>query len=245
MKKPTAIITGASKGLGAELAKEFAGNGYNLGLLCKSDIQALENIAKKCIERNAEVYYSLCDVTSPLAASDYVLSFIEKFGRLDVLINNAAIGEYTKLIDHTESGFTEVLDTNLTGSFNFIRAAAKNMMKNRNGHIINIGSLSALEGIYGAPAYSASKCALAGLTQSSSAELGRFNIRVNIVIPGYLPTEMTGGMSERRVQALTQNTHLGRPNTFDEVCRFVLHLAAMRNVSGQVFNLDSRPHRWG
>jgi len=244
MAAPTALITGCSRGLGRELALQFACSGFNLALICRSDLTSLKETARQCLKSNVETLYRKCDVRDSKAVENFVRDAAEKFDTLDVLINNAGVAHSELLNRITDEQFDRLIGTNLTGQMNCIRAAAKKMMKQRSGHIVNIGSLSATEGVRGAAAYSASKCALIGLTQSAAAELGRFNIKVNMVMPGYLLTDMTAEMTTGRLEAITRQNLLGRPSDFDEVCRFILHLVQMQNVSGQTFNLDSRIRPW-
>jgi len=240
----TVVITGASRGLGKELAIAFARKGFNLGLVSRSDSSGLEATTCECLKSDVKVLHRLCDVGDTKKVEEFVRDVLNKNDTLDLLINNAGIAHY-ELLNRTSNGkFDEVIKTNLTGQMNCIRAAAKYMMKQRTGHIINIGSLSAIRGIRGGSAYSASKRGLVGLTQSAAAEFGRFDIKVNMVMPGYLPTEMTRGMTKEQVREMSGKNTLGHPSTFDEVCRFIVHLADMRNVSGQIFNLDSRISIW-
>ncbi len=240
----TAMITGASRGLGRELALQFARNGFNLCLLCRSNLASLEKTAVECRKSNVDVLCQKCDIRDSKAVEDFVREAVTAFSTVDVLINNAGVAHYQLLSRLSDEKLDDVIATNLTGQKNCIRAAAKQMMKQRRGHIVNIGSFSAATGICGGAAYSASKCALVGLTQSAAAELGRFDVKVNMVMPGYLSTDMTKKMRTALSEAIVQKNLLGRSTDFDEVCRFVLHLAQMHNVSGQVFNLDSRIRPW-
>ena len=244
MRSNTAIVTGASRGLGREIAVTLAKSGYDVGLICRSDTKSLDQTGCLCREAGAEVIQRVCDVGSVLEIKDFFNEFIGVYNNIDLLINNAGISCSKPVAAMAPEDFNEVIETNLTGARNCIKSAARPMMKVRSGSIINIGSLSALSGIGGGSAYSASKCGLAGLTRSAAAELGRFNVQVNMVLPGYLATDMTEKQTPARKSELVERNLLGRGSTFEEVCNFIIHLAEMKNVSGQLFNLDSRLHSW-
>ena len=244
MRSNTAIVTGASRGLGREIAITLAKSGYDLGLICRSDTKSLEQTGSLCREAGAQVIQRACDVRSSSEIENFFNELIGTYDRINLLINNAGMSSSKPVAALTPAEFNEVIETNLTGAANCIRSAARAMMKQRSGGIINIGSLSALSGIGGGSAYSASKCGLVGLTSSAAAELGRFNVQVNMVLPGYLPTGMTQKLTPARRSELIDQNLLGRGSTFAEVCGFIVHLANMKNVSGQLFNLDSRQHPW-
>ena len=133
-----------------------------------------------------------------------------------------------------------MIDTNLTGAFHCIREAAEHMSKGKGGHIMNISSIVGVQGREGQANYAASKAALIGLTKACARELGSSNIQVNAVLPGYLPTDMGGTVSETMLSKIMSHNALGRTSDAAEVADFIYHLSRMKNVSGQVFNLDSR-----
>ena len=173
-------------------------------------------------------------------------AFFAQIDRLDLLINNAGIFRDASLLKMTEEDFDAVLDANLKGAFLCTQAALKLMSRQREGHIINIGSYSALSGPAGQANYAAAKAGLIALTQSTAKEYGLRNIRANCLLPGFLETKMTRHLledAEWKEQLLSQHT-LGRLNTPQDAARFILMLHAMPAVSGQVFQLDSRIHRW-
>jgi len=142
-----------------------------------------------------------------------------------------------------EATWDEVVSTNLTGSFNCTRAVIPFMLRQKRGHIVNVGSLSGMRGMPGATAYCASKAGLIGLTLSTAREYGKRNIAVNAVLPGYMATEMGDSMPETSREAVLSENVLGRGSTIEEIARLIVRLVEMEGVSGQVFNLDSRPWR--
>jgi len=172
--------------------------------------------------------------------ADSVAAYFETRERVTVLINNAGIAGDSLLARQTPEEWSAVIDTNLKGAHLCSQAAARLMMRQRNGHIINIGSYSALRPPVGQTAYAAAKAGLIGLTKSYAKEFGSRNIRVNCVLPGFLETRMTADLSEvARADALERHS-LKRFNTREEAARFIQFLAGTENISGQMFQLDSR-----
>ena len=181
------------------------------------------------------------DVTS----TGDIETFFKSIERIDLLVHNAGLCKDTSMAKMQETDFAEVLNVCLTGAFRVSRAALKLMSKQRHGHIVMIGSFSALRGPAGQANYAAAKAGLIGLTQSLALEYGSRNIRVNCVLPGFLETKMTAALTQEMREKFRQAHALGRFNTTLEVARFIAFLdQQMPNTSGQVFNLDSRVHRW-
>lgn len=173
-----------------------------------------------------------------------VQEVISVLPKLDLLIHNAGLLRDSSLAKLTEADFDEVLQVHLRGAFLSSQAALKLMVKQRRGHLLMIGSFSALSGPFGQTNYAAAKAGLIGLTQSLAAEYGPRNIRANCVLPGFLETQMTAPVPEgARARILAQHT-LGRFNTPQDAARFIAFLHQMENISGQVFHLDSRISRW-
>lgn len=164
--------------------------------------------------------------------------------RLDLLIHNAGFLRDTSLLKMTENDFHEVLQVHLKGAFLTAQAALKIMVKQRQGHIVTIGSFSALSGPAGQANYAAAKAGLIALTQSLAAEYGPRNIRANCVLPGFLETKMSQALLEKHRPQIEAAHALGRLNTPQEAARFIAFLHTLENVSGQVFQLDSRVRKW-
>ncbi len=172
--------------------------------------------------------------------SGVVQQYFEKVGDIDVLIQNAGVTR-DRLFPHlSESNWDDVLNTNLKGAFLCVRAVIGGMMRRGGGHIVMIGSYSAKHPPLGQSAYAASKAGLEGLAKSLAQELGVRNIRVNCVLPGFLNTRMTQGLSNEHRESVRAQHSLGRLNTTEEAARFIRHLLSMEHISGQVFQLDSR-----
>jgi NAD(P)-dependent dehydrogenase (short-subunit alcohol dehydrogenase family) len=171
-------------------------------------------------------------------------AYFAKLERLDVLVANAGVIRDGAVTGLTDDDFSAAVEVNLRGAFLCARAALKLMMKQRSGHIILVGSRAARCGTRGQSVYAAAKAGLFGLAQSIAREYGLRNIRCNVVLPGFLETRMTAGLSpERREEVRTEHA-LGRFNTTENAARFIAFLARLDHVSGQTFTLDSRLDRW-
>ena len=184
---------------------------------------------------------AVLDVTSASA----VAAFFEGLSQLDLLINNAGIVSDAPLATMSADQWDSVMAVNLDGAFRCARAALKLMVKQRAGHIINIGSFSALSGPAGQANYSAAKAGLIGLTRSLAKEYGPRNVRCNCILPGFLETKMTRSLLEKRRPEILATHALGRLNSSEDAARFITELDSFANISGQVFQLDSRVHGGG
>ncbi len=173
-------------------------------------------------------------------------SFFASLKSIDLLVNNAGVCRDASILRLGESDFDHVLDVNLKGAFLVTQAAVRLMAEQRCGHIVNVGSYSALSGPAGQASYAAAKAGLVALTQSTAKEHGVNNVRANCVLPGFLETKMTRHLLEydEWKENLMQAHALARLNTPEEAARFIVFLHTMENVSGQVFQLDSRVRRW-
>ena len=212
----------------------ITGGGGDLAAAVRSELEAC------AITTHAPPHADL-DVTSTAS----ITAALAKLTRLDLVVCSAGMCMDRSLTTMSADDFSAVLDANLSGAFRVARAALKMMSRQRSGHIIFIGSFSALSGPAGQSNYAAAKAGLIALTQSLAREYGARNIRVNCVMPGFLETKMTAHLGDAlRAQFRSAHT-LGRFNTPAKAARFIrfIHLE-MPHTSGQVFSLDSRPHRW-
>jgi 3-oxoacyl-[acyl-carrier protein] reductase len=229
-----ALITGGSRGFGAEVARAFGRAGYAVAVNYLGRGTEAEAVAKS-IGGDAVAFKA--DVGSPADVEMMARAINDRWGRLDVLVNNAGIVRDALFVRYAEADWDEIMRVNLKGCFNAVRACVP-LMEGR-GHIVNISSRTALVGKPGQAAYSASKAALMGFTRSLAKELGKMGIRVNALMPGYLPTDMgrSAGAAMERAQ---EESMLGSLSDPDEAASFVLWLAGTENITGQVFVLDSR-----
>jgi len=239
-RKRVIIITGASRGLGREIALCFGRAGERVVVNFLSNEHAARAVADEVCQNGGESMCYRADIKLPAEVEALTKDTIERWGSVDVLINNAALTKDGIMLRMTEKDWDDVVDTNLSGPFHCIRAAAQSMINQRSGHIINISSIVGLQGREGQANYSSAKAGLIGLTIASARELGSFNIKVNAVLPGYLPTDMSSSISDAVHDRILKENALGKTSDPREVADFIYHLSLMNNVSGQVFNLDSR-----
>jgi 3-oxoacyl-[acyl-carrier protein] reductase len=228
------FITGATGGLGLPLVRTFADAGWRVAIQYHSAGERASAAAAEYPGRTLTVHAELGDRASVQTAVDSVFA---AWGRLDVLINNAGITRDALLVRQQEADWDAVMAVNLTGVFHAIRAAARVMTAG--GSIVALSSYSGLKGKEGQAAYSSSKAALLGLVKTAALELGSSGIRVNAVLPGYLPVGM-GPRAEAAMERAREDSALGCLSDPLEAAGFILHLAMMRSVTGQVFCLDSR-----
>lgn len=229
-----ALITGANGGLGRALVNEFVAAGWQVIAGARQPVEAT----------SPSITPIVLDVADAAGVERAIVEVIKKFNRLDVLVNNAGVTADTLLAHLSDEDWDRVIDVNLNGAFRCSRAVARQMMRQRDGHIINISSHSARRGPRGQANYAAAKAGLVGLTQSLAKELGSRNVRVNAIFPGVLPTKMTAQLKPEVLAAYAEANALGRINSADEVARFIAFLATTQNISGQVFALDSRVAPW-
>jgi 3-oxoacyl-[acyl-carrier protein] reductase len=238
--KRVIIITGASRGLGREIALRFGKAGERIVVNFISNEDAAHDVADEVDRNGGESICYRADVKNPVEVNAMTRDAIDRWGAVDVLINNAAETRDRIMLRMTEQDWDDVIDTNLYGPFQCIRAASDQMTKQRSGHIINISSIVGLHGREGQANYSSAKAGLIGLTKATAKELGCFNIKVNAVLPGYLATDMGNTISDVVHNHILNENVLGKPSQPLDVADFIYYLSLMSNVSGQVFNLDSR-----
>jgi 3-oxoacyl-[acyl-carrier protein] reductase len=234
--QPVVLITGAAGGLGEGLTKEFAAQGWRVaaGYHQRPFPRESDSVrpVRVDVTRDSEVQAALAQV-------------LGWWRRVDVLVNNAGVTADHPLWQMSEQDWDRVLEVNLKGAALCARAVLPAMLERRDGHIINISSYSGRVGARGQANYTAAKAGLIALTQSLAREAGPGNVRANAVLPGVLPTPMTAGLAQATLTGYARANALGRLNDVAEVARCVVFLAALKNVSGQVWQLDSRIARWG
>lgn len=232
----TVLVTGGARGIGRAIAEAFVHKGANV-VICDIDPEAVSAAAA---EMGGRALGIKADVTNGAEVEGLVEQSVAKFGRLDILVNNAGITRDTLLIRMDEKDWDLVLDINLKGAFLCTKAAARVMMKQRYGRIVNISSIIGLIGNAGQANYAASKAGLFGLTKSTARELGSRNVTVNAVAPGFIETEMTKRLSEAARGAMLDKVVLGRPGEPADVAATVLFLASdeAAYVTGQVLSVD-------
>jgi 3-oxoacyl-[acyl-carrier protein] reductase len=233
--RPVALITGAAGGLGQALVAEFASHGWRVVAACHRQPAHPET---------GTVWPLPLDVTNCSQVAAAVARVRQRWDAIQVLINNAGLTADQSVWQLSETDWDRVLAVNLKGAFLCSQAVLPAMVQQRDGQIINVASFSARQGTRGQANYAAAKAGLIGLTQSLAKEVGPCNVRVNAVLPGVLPTPMTAPLGPKRLAELAHTNALGRLNSLAEVARFMAFLASLQNVSGQLFQLDSRICPW-
>lgn len=236
----TAIITGASKGIGAVIAKKLNELNYNLVLNYRSSTNAMEELINNFTNKETKNIIVKCDISNYEDAKRLVDEAYNNFGTVDVLINNAGITKDNILPLMTEEEFDLVIDTNLKGTFNCCKHIARRMIKQKQGRIINISSVVGLAGNAGQVNYSASKAGVIGITKSMARELGKKNILVNAVAPGFIKTEMTDKIPEDLKAEMMKNIplqRLGEPSDIADCVEFLISDKASY-ITGQVLSVN-------
>jgi 3-oxoacyl-[acyl-carrier protein] reductase len=227
----TALVTGGSRGIGKAIAAELAGAGASVVVGYRSGAEEAEAVASEIGGRAVQA-----DVAQPEDAQ----RLVEEAGDIDILVNNAGVTRDGLLARMSDEDWRVVLDTNLGGTFNTCRAAARGMMKRRGGAIVNISSVVGLHGNPGQTNYSASKAGIIGFTKALARELGSRGVRANVVAPGYVSTRLTNELPEELQQAMLANTPLGRLGEPEDIAGAVRFLCsdAASFVTGEVLLVD-------
>ena len=236
----SALITGATRGIGKQIAITLAKQGYNIALNYRKENEELENTKKEIEEIGVQVLAVKGDVANFEDCENFVKQLIERFGQIDVLVNNAGITKDMLLMRMKKEDFEQVIDTNLVGTFNVTKNVVPYMMKARSGRIINISSVVGIAGNAGQTNYSASKAGIIGFTKSLAKEIASRNILVNAVAPGFIETNMTDVLKDDVKQEIAKNIPLKRMGTAQDVSNVVKFLASDDSsyITGQVINVD-------
>ena len=234
-----ALITGGTRGIGKAIAKKFAKNGYNLVINYVSENTDLEKL-KKEINSKKEILFIRANVGDFSSCEDLVKKAIEKFGKIDVLINNAGITRDNLIMRMKEEDFDNVINTNLKGTFNMTKNVVPYMMKKREGKIVNVSSVVGVSGNAGQCNYAASKAGIIGFTKSIAKELASRNILANCIAPGFIDTDMTEALNDTVKDSINSQIPLKRMGTAEEIANAVYFLSGKDNtyITGQVLNID-------
>lgn len=235
-----AVVTGAGRGIGREIAKRFAECGAVVIVNYNGSKEAALEIVKEITEKGGTAEAIQCDVSDFAASEAFAKQVLEKYKRVDILVNNAGITRDNLIMRMSEQDYEEVLDTNLKGAFHMIRHFSRNFLKQRSGKIINISSVSGVLGNPGQANYAASKAGLIGLTKSVARELASRNIQVNAVAPGFIETDMTKELTEEARKELGSRIPMGRMGNTGNIADAVVFLAGTGAdyITGQVLCVD-------
>lgn len=244
MSKPlqskTALVTGASRGIGRSIALALAEAGADVVVNYAGNEEAAARVVSEIETLGAKAYAAKAHVGSSEQFEDMVKSVLEAWGRIDILVNNAGITRDNLIMRMKEEEFDQVIETNLKGVFNGIKAVTRPMMKQRSGRIINISSVVGVLGNAGQANYVAAKAGVIGLTKASARELASRGITVNCVAPGFIETDMTGELPEEYRQKLLGDIPLARLGQPEEIAGAVLFLASdsAAYMTGQTLHVD-------
>lgn len=238
-KHKNVIVTGAARGIGKGIARKFAEKGFNV-VISDIMIEEAEKTAAELAELGVKTLAVKTDVSNQEDAENLIKKTVAEFGSVDFLVNNAGITRDNLSVRMSEDEWDKVLNINLKGSFLCSQAAAKEMMKQRFGRIVNIASVSGLLGTAGQGNYAASKAGLIALTKSMARELGRRNITVNAVAPGFIMTEMTETLSDKVKEDYMQQIPLKRAGTPDDIAEAVCFLISPAGsyITGTTINVS-------
>ncbi len=239
-QRRTALVTGASRGIGRAIALRLAKDGCNVAVIYAGNEQAAKDT---CAEIEALGVSSLCircDVSDSMQCAQAVAQTVEAFGGIDILVNNAGITRDGLLMSMKEEDFQKVISTNLNGAFYMIKHSCRQFIKRRSGRIINISSISGVMGNAGQANYAAAKAGLIGLTKTTAKELAGRNITCNAVAPGFIQTDMTAVLSDKAKAAISEQIPLGRMGDVQDIAAAVSFLASQEAgyITGQVLRID-------
>ena len=236
----TALVTGGSRGIGRAIVLELAGSGADVAFTYRSSANLATSLVSEVNAMGRRALAIEADAISMKSAVEVIEKTVADFKRLDILVNNADITKDNLLLRMTEEDWDSVIQTNLKSVFNYTKAAARTMMGQRYGKIINLSSVVGIKGNAGQSNYSASKAGIIGFTKSIAKELASRNILVNAVAPGYIDTDMTAALTEEQRKAVAETIPLKRAAKPEEVARVVLFLASSYAdyITGQVISVD-------
>ena len=239
LKNKVAIITGASRGIGKSIAEEISKSGAHVVCVSRSRDDLLK-ISNKLSDEGFSSSFFVCDVSDFSDFKKLIDDTVSKFNRVDILVNNAGITKDNLIMRMPESDWDKVIDVNLKGVFNGIKAISRQMMKQKHGRIINISSIVGLIGNPGQANYAASKAGVIGLGKAISKELASRNITVNTIAPGYIETDMVEDIQETVKEDLFKQIPLGRIGKPSDIATAVLYLASDEAgyITGQTLTID-------
>ena len=235
-----AIVTGSSRGIGRAIALRLAAGGSTVVVNYVGNEAAAKEVVDQITGNGGEAIAVQADVRQPAEAQALIDTAKQAYGRIDILVNNAGTTRDTLLMRMSEDDWDVVLDTNLKGTFNCIKAVSRQMMRQRSGRIVNITSVAGISGNAGQANYASAKAGLIGLTKTVAKELGGRGITCNAVAPGLVPTDLTASLPQDLVDLAIERTPLGRTGTAEDIAAAVAFLASDEAsfVTGQILAVD-------
>lgn len=235
----TVVVTGASKGIGRAVAKEFANNGYNVVICYNKSVSDAQQLLNEVSQTTRAIAVRV-DVSNEDDVKNMVEITKKTFGNIDVLVNCAGVSDTRLLIDSTQQDYDFVFDTNMRGTYNTCKQIGREMLSNQSGKIINISSIWGLVGGSCESVYSASKGAIIAFTKALAKEFGPNGINVNCVAPGFIETDMTKNVTNEIREEIKENSALNRLGTPEDIAGVVSFLASEKSnfITGQVISVD-------
>ncbi|HJM12660.1 MAG TPA: SDR family NAD(P)-dependent oxidoreductase [Candidatus Marinimicrobia bacterium] len=235
-----ALVTGGSSGIGTAIVQSFAQAGAHVAFTYHSNKEGAEAVLAEIEAMGVKGAYFQADMADFAKAQEVVDQVNEKFSTLDILVNNAGANQDKVVWKMTETMWDEVIDTDLKGVFNYIRAASPNFREKKYGRIITVSSINALRGKFGQSNYAAAKAGVIGLSKSVAKELGRSNVTVNVVCPGLIATKMIQSMPDDFKEKAMKEIVLGRIGTPEDVAEVITFLSGdgAKHITGEVIKVD-------
>lgn len=235
--KRVALVTGGSKGLGKAIVKKLYDEGYNVAF---TYFNSEDEAVQICEGKDDNIFAIKSDASSFTEAFNVIEKVINKFSKIDVIINNAAAAKDNPIWKISEKDWDFTMEHVLKPSFNYAKAVVEHFIENKYGKVINIGSINGLRGREGSIAYSTAKAALVGFTKTLAKELGKYNINVNLVAPGYIETEGQSNTSELIKKMVLDECYIKVLTAPEEVANLVYFLASeySNNITGQIYKID-------
>lgn len=239
----TVIVTGSTQGIGREIALKFGASGANVvvnGINTPEQIELAKSVCDEIKESGGNADYIVGDVSKPEQTDELVKFALDKFGKIDIIVNNAGITRDNLIMRMSEAEWDSVISVNLKGAFNVIKSASRILMKQRSGVIVNMASVSGVMGNAGQANYAASKAGLIGLTKTVAKELASRGIRCNAIAPGFIRTAMTDKLKDEIREQYKSSIPLGHFGDVDDIANLALFLSSdkAKYITGQVINVD-------
>ena len=234
----TVIVTGAAKGIGKAIAKEFANKGYNVVINYNTSEAAAMELREELTNQGKTVEIYKADVSKKEEVKGLIEFTINRFGKIDVLVNNAGISEIIPFADIDEENWEKMIDNNLKSVYLTTKEAIENMLKYKDGHIINISSIWGITGASCEVHYSTAKAGIIGFTKALAQEMGPSNIKINAIAPGIIDTEMNKELSEEELIEIEKEIPLGKMGKAEDVAKAVAFLVESNYITGQIIRID-------
>ena len=240
LNEKIAVITGASRGIGAAIAKKMAENGATVIINYQGSVQAAQALEAEIREKGGKAVTYKCDVSDFDKCEKFIGDIVKEYGRIDILVNNAGITRDGLLMGMKEEDFDRVIKTNLKGAFNCLKAVTPIMLKQKYGKIVNMASVVGVVGNPGQVNYCASKAGLIGMTKSLAKEIGSRNITVNAIAPGFIDTDMTKILSDDQKKKILSQIPLNKFGNVEDIANVALFLGSENSnyITGQVIHVD-------